>query len=92
MTNSNWRLHARKVIDDAMDEAKAQGLDSAAALKLIDSRYPFGERAMHPYQMWLSERRTAMQRLGIVLASGTEYTCKFCKDRGCIVCGGKVNR
>lgn len=54
---ATWREHARVVILQALQEAQAQGLDQKATLALIDSRYPFGERAYHPYKAWLSERR-----------------------------------
>lgn len=53
----NWKNHARSVIVNALSEAKEQGLDDAATLRLVDSRYPFGPRECHPYKMWLAARR-----------------------------------
>lgn len=31
------------------------GLEEKELRKLISKEYPFGERAMHPYKIWLSE-------------------------------------
>lgn len=28
--------------------------------KLMDDHYPFGERKMHPYKIWLSERKRVL--------------------------------
>lgn len=60
---SRWRDHAERVITKALAEAEAQALDDQAALALVDSRYPFGERAYHPYQMWLKVRRELVPSL-----------------------------
>jgi hypothetical protein len=57
MAHETWREIARRVILKALDDARDQDLDAAATLKLVDSRYPFGPRANHPYAMWLSERK-----------------------------------
>ncbi|MEI8307135.1 MAG: hypothetical protein WCF99_08720 [Chloroflexales bacterium] len=54
---SNWYARARGVIILALAEAKERGLDDAATLRLVDSRYPFGVRENHPYTMWLKARR-----------------------------------
>lgn len=89
MTNSNWRLHARQVIHQAIQDAMQQGLDADATLKLIDSRYPFGARQMHPYQMWLIERKIARQRIGKAMGKAG-FDCRFCQDAGCVVCGAKA--
>lgn len=50
-----WRDSARAVIQAALAEAKAQGLDAAATKVYVNSKYPFGARAYHPYTIWLSE-------------------------------------
>lgn len=57
MTTETWRATARRVILKALADAREQGLDAKATLVLVDSRYPFGQRAYHPYKMWLSERK-----------------------------------
>lgn len=57
MASRSWRDIARAHIERALEEAREQGLDDAATLKHVDAAYPFGERAYHPYKMWLSERR-----------------------------------
>jgi len=54
---TSWYAHARGVIILAMAEAKERGMDDAATLRLVDSRYPFGVRENHPYTMWLKARR-----------------------------------
>ena len=60
---SRWRNHAEHVIKAALAEAEAQGLDEKATLALVDIKYPFGERAYHPYQMWLKVRRELVPSL-----------------------------
>jgi hypothetical protein len=52
---SHWRTKSRKVILAALEEADAAGLEGKAREKFVSDRYPFGERAMHPYQIWLNE-------------------------------------
>ena len=52
-----WREEAQAVIREALAEADARKLDRAATIKLVDSRYPFGERKRHPYKAWLKVRR-----------------------------------
>lgn len=69
---SHWKDTAERVIRKAMAEAKEQGLDFEATTKLVDSRYPFGERAYHPYKMWLKVRRDLLRpKMGPHAAPGT---------------------
>jgi hypothetical protein len=87
MAGSPWRASARKVIEQAIADASAEGLDAEATLKLIDSRYPFGFRDLWPYQMWLKERKIARQRLGLLPSAPVpSHGCKFCQDQGCLIC------
>lgn len=92
MSGSFWRQAARRVIESALDEAREAGLDGIATLKLIDSRYPFGGRECHPYAMWLKERRIAIDRerlpgaVTVVRGALPAYSCRFCRDAGCLVC------
>jgi hypothetical protein len=53
----NWRTVARKHVDLALAEGRAGGLEGKALEKFVRDHYPFGERAMHPYKVWLSEVR-----------------------------------
>ena len=39
--------------------------DHKTIKKLISESYPFGERANHPYKIWLDERRKVFLALGI---------------------------
>lgn len=57
MTTKTWRDVARAVIQKALAEAEAQGLDADATKRHVNAAYPFGERAYHPYKIWLSEMK-----------------------------------
>lgn len=50
-----WREVAQNVIQTAIKENEA--LDRHEMRKLISSRYPFGQRSMHPYKVWCEEVR-----------------------------------
>lgn len=85
---SRWRRWAREAIDQAVAEAEKQGLDRAATLKLIDDAYPFGQRKMWPYAKWLQERRITIEALQLPTCHPRPvYTCPYCEDQGCLVCG-----
>ncbi len=60
---SRWAERARAVIADAITASREAGLDVDATIEAIDKAYPFGERAHHPYKMWLRERRRAISLL-----------------------------
>ena len=62
---STWRAVAETVIRQALDEAAAQELDERETLALVDSRYPFGIRAYHPYQVWLKARSALVPSLRV---------------------------
>lgn len=72
---SEWRLAARQAIQRAI--ASAPSDDLAAIKKAIDAAYPFGTRGMHPYKMWLKERKLAFQHLGIIPPE-TKKECDLC--------------
>lgn len=57
MAPKTWRDIARAVIQQALIEAEAQGLDAEATRKHANAAYPFGQRAYHPYKIWLSEMK-----------------------------------
>lgn len=55
MSNS-WRQRATSVIMREINAGLAANKEPSAIRRLVDAAYPFGERAMHPYKIWLSER------------------------------------
>jgi hypothetical protein len=61
-----WRDLAKPIIREVL--AETQGLSEKEIKAAIRDAYPFGERAYHPYKIWLDEvrrqrgiKRTAMQ-------------------------------
>jgi hypothetical protein len=59
----SWRDEARRAIADA-DKAVPAGASLPERMKVIDAAYPFGQRAFHPYKIWLEERRAYLLRHG----------------------------
>lgn len=61
---SHWRNKSRKIIHRVLEDTKGQ--DAKAIRKALRDAYPFGERAMHPYKIWLSEIQiqTGKRRFG----------------------------
>lgn len=57
MAQRTWRDAAKVAIQKALQEAEAQGLDAEATRTHVNAAYPFGERAYHPYKIWLSEMK-----------------------------------
>ena len=58
MSNSVRRDQAREIIVAVIDRV---GRDDEKALRrAISAAYPWGERAMHPYRIWLSEVKHQM--------------------------------
>ncbi len=53
MKESRWRTASRQVITKALDEGRKLGLEGKALEKHVSAAYPFGERAMLPYKIWL---------------------------------------
>ena len=51
----SWRDRARPIVAKAIKDARRQGLTGRDAKDFISLYYPFGERAMHPYKIWLDE-------------------------------------
>lgn len=50
---NTWRDHCRPIIAEVIQRV---GTEDPKALKLaLRKAYPYGERSMHPYKVWLSE-------------------------------------
>lgn len=63
-TISRWRTLSAEVIRGVL-EAAPPGATRAECQRLLTPAYPFGERSMHPYKVWLSEcRRQLDARFG----------------------------
>ena len=50
---SFWREQSRVIL--LKELADNPGVTAAAFKKKVRDKYPFGERAMHPYKVWLKE-------------------------------------
>lgn len=61
VTKSNWRLRSREVIRQVLDGLPADATE-AQKRAAVGAAYPFGERAHHPYRMWLAEVKLALGR------------------------------
>ena len=50
---ASWREHSRAVVAAVLKETEGQ---TQTQIKVaLYHAYPFGERAMHPYKIWLNE-------------------------------------
>lgn len=57
---SHWREISRTIISATIARV---GLDRPYELKqALHDAYPFGERAYHPYKIWLSEIKRQMKK------------------------------
>lgn len=59
MKHVSWADRARQVIGKVMQANP--GVEGAELKKLLSAAYPFGERAYHPYKMWLKEVKKAVE-------------------------------
>lgn len=73
-----WRDKARPIIARAIHEAAENCMTVAEAKKFISTKYPFGERAMYPYRVWLSEvnRQLTADKKGIATYEAPRPTRK----------------
>lgn len=55
MSKVTWRDRARPIIARVLTETVGQS--EPEIKRALRAAYPFGERANHPYQIWLSEIR-----------------------------------
>jgi hypothetical protein len=72
--NRTWRDAARSAIAKATTEGRKMGLEGKALEKHVRAAYPFGERAMYPYKVWLDELnrqfRGTKKKDGKIVATG----------------------
>jgi hypothetical protein len=54
---SHWYTTSCRVITQAIEDARAQGLDGKALVNFVSSRYPFMDKSGFAYQKWLEARR-----------------------------------
>lgn len=64
---SKWKHDARIIIERALRDGRARGLDGKELVKFVDDTYPFGPRQNHPYKCWLAVRK---RMLGSLLPNG----------------------
>lgn len=57
----SWSDHAWSVIN-AVHADLPRDITFADRRKAVDSAYPFGERAHHPYKVWLAARKRYLAR------------------------------
>ena len=51
--NNTWRDCARPIINKILEDNA--GADEKTIRKALRDAYPFGQREMHPYKIWLDE-------------------------------------
>ena len=51
--SKTWRQIAAPIIHQVLEDTK--GLPEKEIKKALREAYPFGQRAMHPYKIWLDE-------------------------------------
>ena len=61
MAESQWRVRSRQVIAEVMASMPADATLPQVRKALRDA-YPFGGREHHPYKMWCSEQRIALNQ------------------------------
>ncbi len=59
---SVWRNRAKVVVTRAIADGRLRGLEGKDLERHVSAAYPFGERAMHPYKIWLDEVAVQMGR------------------------------
>lgn len=60
MKTSRWRVWSRQVINNVVEGTEGKSREEVR--KIISAAYPFGERAMLPYKMWLAEVKAYLDR------------------------------
>lgn len=79
---SRWRRAARETIRLVVVAHPELLDDNAALLKAVDAAYPFGERAMLPYKMWLLERKAFRAAMSVPAAPSRDEAevCSVARD------------
>ena len=85
MSAAYWRSQSVAAIAEALASVPADA-DDKAKLKAISAAYPFGERRMYPYKIWLdcvaqhfgkvkkaSERKAAIKIAAYEQATGKKF-------------------
>lgn len=62
---STWRQRAYAVMLETLMACRKDGKPPEETAKAIDAAYPFGERAHHPYKMWLKVRQEFFAKHGL---------------------------
>ncbi len=92
---SKWRVHSRKAIQDVIEVIAlmepAMLADRAAVLERVNAAYPFGEREMLPYKMWLLERKLFSAALNGPREAPTKDEAGVCEVAGDLVELGRVD-
>lgn len=70
-----WVEAALTVMNKTLMACRENGKTPAETAKAIDEAYPFGDRAHHPYKVWLRERRLFFAQHGLP-RNGTRKTQK----------------
>lgn len=70
MKQGRWRTYSQEAIKEAATvfadtfnkriSPSCTDDEKKAFVKLMDGHYPFGQRKMHPYKAWLSERKKVL--------------------------------
>ena len=60
-----WVEAALTVMNKTLMACRENGKTPAETAKAIDDAYPFGDRAHHPYKVWLRERRLFFAQHGL---------------------------
>lgn len=79
----SWRSRAKYHIKRVLDEHRDRGLTADEVMKIVEDSYPFGERRMHPYKVWLRE----IKELRRTLVGTAPVTSEILRE--CPACGSK---
>lgn len=93
--SSKWRVRSRQVIQDVVEVIAlmepALLADRAAVLERVNAAYPFGEREMLPYKMWLLERRLFRAALDGPRVAPSADEAGACEVAGDLVQLGRID-
>lgn len=73
LATGRWRPGARRAMYRAIAGLDADARrDAARVLAAVDAAYPFGQRSLFPYKMWLDERRKLVAALSMIAPPGPD--------------------